>query len=442
MWSMQAKDKTKRGDFNGSVRLTGTELVEFLKANEPWADRVELPLAKTPSLPREVQQDKNIQGSLTILGGPAGLLEKPPKCFELTVVKATDIAKTDMMGTASPFCIVTWNHSVIGKTPVAKKTLEPDWSDTKFNISCTHNADLAADSVLKVEVFDMATLGVGEFMGTVVLEGLEVVKLLCQSYAVSKTYELRRDESRGDEKKQRFVKGNITLRGGPLGARTVDERTIVIHACKGLATVGSAPGSPPNPYCVVIWNSEKVGKTSVCQANADPFWLDAWVHVRVPVNGVTGSRLEIEVWSGGSSQVLLGSVVLEGIQLAFLEAQVTTKLIHSLSMSESSGKQRASVVQGQIWFGSPGVAYASQIQADIAYEDASTDKALAAVQRSDAIGDEGADVEEEEDDDGEVIGGRKSYGGALSGDSSFLTIDEGEEDEDDVGGKSRSSARV
>eukprot|EP01042_Synura_sphagnicola_P001779 gene1779-2088_t len=378
VWSMMPKEPTRRGDFNGSVRLTGKDLTDFLTGGEPWSTRLEKPLGRTPSLPREVQHDRNIQGGfITVLGGPAGLYEREPKRYELSVLRATGLAKP----TNSVVSIIL-NSESLGKSSVAKKTADPDWSDQKFAVVCQSNQDLAVASSLRIEVNEVTSSGsVSDFLGLVVLTNLEVSNLLCQTYAVTEQFELQRDESK-DEKKQKYVKGTVTVRGGPLGARAMDEHTVVIRACKDLLTAASGP---PDVYCVVLWNGETVGRTTVKERSTSPFWLDAWFHVRIPPSGLSACRLVVEVWSAPPSTsaknsastpsvpTFLGAVTREGLDLAFMEAQAPTDIYDELRANDdNSVKQRGAAIQGSIWYGSPGTAFPSQLLATLAREEALT----------------------------------------------------------------------
>lgn len=386
VWSMQVKDREKRAEFNGSVRLTGEELKMLLTGTDPWAHRIEKPLTVTPSFPKDAQQAKNIQGSLKVVGGQAGLLERDPNRYELHIISATNLAVSGNI-----YCIITFNHELVGKTMTSISKGDPktsQWTDQKFNLETDFGIDLAKSSHLWIEVYTASMIGTGEFLGQVVLRDGDVARLLCQNYAGVVTYDLVKDSDR-EEKKQKHVQGTITLQGGPRGARRITERTVVIKACKDISCVGSKQSDIPNPYCVVWWNGTRVGKTPVVNDTIHPFWLDAWYHLDTSKQTVSTSKLEIEVWSTdkrGVTQTFLGDVSLEGTALsAFLDSYQPVNKILNLTQKDSIPmRQRVPAVQGEIWFSTPGTVFASEILADIAYEEQQTVKALEAIKNQEA----------------------------------------------------------
>ena len=89
--------------------------------------------------------------------------------FDLTIVRALNLTKTDVVGSADPFIELYWKGSkqVIGKTKVIKDSLTPEWNETFKLLNTSHLKK--EKKALVLEMYDMQTFGKGAFMGQVEL---------------------------------------------------------------------------------------------------------------------------------------------------------------------------------------------------------------------------------------------------------------------------------
>lgn len=88
------------------------------------------------------------------------------RVFPLTVHRARDLQKTDLLGSADPFCEVYWCDNLVGKTRVLKDCLEPVWEESFELVPDSQGGATAGHAVsCRLEVWDMDFLGKGSFLG-------------------------------------------------------------------------------------------------------------------------------------------------------------------------------------------------------------------------------------------------------------------------------------
>lgn len=86
------------------------------------------------------------------------------KVCTLHLSSGDNMKKTDVMGSADPFCEVFMNGNFISRTSVQKDTLNPVWNEDITLPPFTSHTD-----VCTIDVYDMNRLGKGSFMGQVEL---------------------------------------------------------------------------------------------------------------------------------------------------------------------------------------------------------------------------------------------------------------------------------
>lgn len=98
-------------------------------------------------------------------------------------------------------------------------------------------------------------------------------------FAVTMKFDMERDPLR-DEKQQRMVRGDITVRAGTEGARAENERIIVIQACRNLAKANLLGAS--DPFVQIVWNGVVVGKTYTISNTIQPVWEKQVFYLQCP----------------------------------------------------------------------------------------------------------------------------------------------------------------
>ena len=94
--------------------------------------------------------------------------EQLPKAFVVTVLRAHDLNKADLIGKSDPFVELTWRGDAVGKTRVVKNTLNPTWEGETFKLPVEDvgtDLSLLEGAVLEVKVFDWDRVGKPELLG-------------------------------------------------------------------------------------------------------------------------------------------------------------------------------------------------------------------------------------------------------------------------------------
>lgn len=127
------------------------------------------------------------------------------KKFSVTVHQARGLQKTDLVGSADPFCEIYWQNELVGKTRVLKDTLEPVWEES-FDME--PSGDIKSGGVIscRVEVWDMDFLGKGSFMGEFCIPLDQLLEPPTSEIEV--TLESRSSYNKSDNK---FVGGTLVL---------------------------------------------------------------------------------------------------------------------------------------------------------------------------------------------------------------------------------------
>ena len=117
------------GSFIGSVTLTGEELSNFL--NQDWASLLQITLKKDP---KRDDKQRISKGTINLRGGLFGSRLESERlvdikaCHSLPYLKGdgSSLPTSDMIQ-HSCYCIVYWNHVVIGRTKPVSNDGNPVW---------------------------------------------------------------------------------------------------------------------------------------------------------------------------------------------------------------------------------------------------------------------------------------------------------------------------
>lgn len=294
----------------------------------------------------------------------------------ITGITIKDLANADTVGFSDPFVIVRWDDTEVGKTTVLDNNLNPVWKNINISMKISHSDDLLNHNLL-LEVWDMDHLGRGDFLGCFFAKNHDEKM---QNIFVSHSSE--GEENEGDaastvnkvvespfynlerhpllpNDKQEFVQGRIKLFTSMLCAKDItdslmyqildvgdilesvdldeggDEYDFVdcelgIKWARGLI-LESLPEDTEellNPFAIVYFNGEEIGKTAVVSGTSDPVWEDELITVRIRGgSSVESCELQVDVvhmTENGKGQAI-GSCIVRGKQLASLLAGMKIK---------------------------------------------------------------------------------------------------------------------
>ena len=366
----------------GVVSLGGEELLDFLESPEPVFHEL------APSHGVTVSDQKNVQGKLYLHGRrlpgdvsnddlSSDLKEfdtcKPlpdgMKDLNFYVLAAADLGKADKYGQSDPYCIVKWNGHELGKTEVAKCTLNPVWNEGKFKIRTymnlgpkgngndknfiksytahdslrlgravsdkgqrdrrRHLVPIAAlkkdtfepntECALSIDVWDWNAMGNSIFLGSCELKGPTLADFFDCKFTKRNWYKLGKNKrySRGSNK---LVRGSIEISVGPVAREndTVENCGIVVEisAAKNLSKVDTY--GQADPYCIVRWAQDICGITHVIKNTLNPEWENELFDIHFSHEGdIDEGFIYVEVWDHdvGAQGKFLGSILISGSKL-------------------------------------------------------------------------------------------------------------------------------
>jgi Ca2+-dependent lipid-binding protein len=311
--------------------------VKALKGNIPLARQVErwcLPLAE------------KVAGldAASALGGGG------PKKVVVDIHSAKGLARADLFGKSDPFCVLKWNAKEIGRTEVSYKTLDPVWKDEHFEFMASGDA---VTSNLVIEVWDMDTTGVGDFLGQVMLRGTDLPGA-CGRHT---EFDLKCKPGQ-DPKTQSLVQGHLCISlameelvvtaDGPdpklAWEAPVPVLMLQVHRAEGLVKADLFGKS--DPFCIIRWGGKEAARTKVIQKTLDPVWDSERFDVPMDPDA-PDQELSVEVWDmdlGGMGD-FLGQVTLtkEQLQTPVTKAQAP----FALQVRKSSPSDK---VTGTLYF--------------------------------------------------------------------------------------------
>ena len=98
--------------------------------------------------------------------------EKARGYLLMQILQCKDLLSSDgfLGGENDAYCIVRWNHKLIGRTPVVNNSNNPNWHNQYFR--CNFPWD-RSDCTLSIEVYDRDQIGDDDFLGMIKLVGSE-----------------------------------------------------------------------------------------------------------------------------------------------------------------------------------------------------------------------------------------------------------------------------
>lgn len=332
-------------DFMGTAIITGEKLVKLFDKNNKYATTFTAPLTQSKTVPFK-QRTKPVSGFINIIAGPVGLPMNYGKQVELTIVQVKAMAKVKEF-----FYVVLWNNIQVFKSDVLtldihhfkdenKKDKEVTLRtiNEKIMLGSRLEAKSFHDHKLVIEFFGFEKDGVGSYLGNTTFENQELVGFFESPVLQEKICEIGRDKT-WEDKFQRQVRGELTLRAGPKDARYENQRLIIIESCSNL--MGAKPNGFSNVFVTITWNKVEVAKTYTINDCLSPKWTNQLITLTCPekpdkknlqYNGTSsGCNLDIEVWDevlggflgGGEPKkgTFLGGIYLEYDEVAELLEQ-------------------------------------------------------------------------------------------------------------------------
>ena len=229
-----------------------------------------------------------------------------------------------------PYCVVTWNGSIIGKTKTKISMRNPRWENERFLIKrpvhFSHGENALLVSTLKIDIYSQQpdSIGKHEILATATLTGDYLNNLFLPEQANFKWVALKPLANRvGQDKNDMkirlrgscgIVPDSVTEEGSELDFEMADYEITVVSA-SGLSAMDAYGNTCP--YAKVEWCGEPVGRTNTIVNNANPNFGQEVFYIST----YTGSEffytvnLVIQLWSHKKSPkapVFLGQVVVDG----------------------------------------------------------------------------------------------------------------------------------
>ena len=331
-------------DFMGTSIITGEKLVSLFDKKNKYATTLTAPLTQSKTVPFK-QRTRPVAGFVNIIAGPVGLPMNYGKYIELTISQVKGIAKVKDF-----FYVIIWNNIQVFKSELLalemlnyKDENKKDKQVTikeiqqKILLGTRWEARNCLNHSLLIEFFEYdAKQEYGNYLGNITLKDKELSNFFDSSVLQETKFDMGRDIT-WDDKYQRLVRGEVTLRAGPKDARFENQRLLVIDNCTNL--LGVKPNGLSNPFVTITWNKVEVAKTYTVNENLDPKWKDQLFTLSCPetpdkknpqYNGTSsGCTLYIEVWDevvgllggGPKKGVYLGGIYLEYDEVAELLEQ-------------------------------------------------------------------------------------------------------------------------
>mmetsp|Transcript_25250 Transcript_25250/g.39631 ORF Transcript_25250/g.39631 Transcript_25250/m.39631 type:complete len:277 (+) Transcript_25250:363-1193(+) len=162
--SLYDYNKIEKHSFLGKVEV---DLVKIAEDEEPFEEWIELggksELGRvTGEVRLKIRLDRRSLGKEP--GAPT------TKSVSVALLEAKGLVAADRGGTSDPFVQVNITGQKMQKTKVIKKTLDPQWNETKSFVLAPSKADPDArleGKILSCEVFDFDLIGGNDFLGQV-----------------------------------------------------------------------------------------------------------------------------------------------------------------------------------------------------------------------------------------------------------------------------------
>jgi hypothetical protein len=394
-------------DFLGCILIKGNELMDLISA-----DCDEKSVAKTYDLLESKlipsTQQGFVKGKITIKGGlksyydtvifeedeiiinddnsvtqatTAGAnIEVPalPEVYNekgdeaiISIHKARDLSKADMfLGKSDPYCVIKWNNKEIGRTSIISSNLNPRWEEESFKVFLAEGNN-PNNSKLEIEVWDMDSVGGGNFLGMVSLTGVELISFLVPTVedTVEQEFVLKPSPMYTPRTNALAVKGHITisavvpsLNKAPVVKEKVKSNDpslkvtkyeIQILCAKNLAKANLF-GVTTDSYVQIYWPdcTTLFGSTQVVPSSLNPIF-DSEIFIITKEDGInlTECELKLVVNNKGTikGDVFLGEIILTGDELKeYLSLPIDGFKDYDLLKSLNLADNQQLLVQGNL----------------------------------------------------------------------------------------------
>ena len=221
-------------------------------------------------------------------------VEHPCVRRRLVIERATGLPEMDGSKACDPYARVFWQGGLLGRTQVIKRTIEPVW-DKEFALGVPERGGklriviLDRDLTSKDDVVGEMEMDIG---GGAVSAGGAGVLLRSADYLLGPPGKPKAAAA------SEGLYGRLRFRIEEPGVK----RLLTVSRASALANADR--GGTSDPFAVVTFNGETLGKTGVVRDTTDPLWNQRW-EVMVPP---AGAELEIEIFDfdDNSSDDFLG----------------------------------------------------------------------------------------------------------------------------------------
>ena len=246
------------------------------------AEKVELAPLVDPTETAEVdERSSNIPPNVILMETP---------CVEITVCSCSNLFKANLMGSASdPFVMVFLGKGkeMLSKTKVIKSNVNPIWDETftvNLGVQIEEGVTKFADfPSVRLEVWDSTAFGPGTFLGCCELTPAWYFSRKAALFDLGPSNlhddKLNKNAKQGSMS-MKFKIFDHTLKGdqakhivSELHGTLMPAFLVEVHIvrARGLGSFHRV-GKKSDPYAMVKWNGEVVGKTGCKKGTLDPSW--------------------------------------------------------------------------------------------------------------------------------------------------------------------------
>ena len=266
------------------------------------------------------------QAAATTIPSMIFSLDRP--AVYVTMDSASSLMKADTFGQSDPFAMIYVDESrdPLFRTKVINRNLNPIWDETyavTLGAALDRETSTADDlPTIRVAVFDMDTLGPGDFLGQVIVPPT--------IYLHRKRVDLALNiDPKIPESKNKLVGGRIVLK---FALKDVNddhegksfvfspERTLMSVNLLDVSILGATNLMKADrfglsdPYVEVFWGNESIGKTPSRQNTLNPKWHGQSFTVNLSNSGARVRELVLQVWDQDffTSGTFMGEVRISG----------------------------------------------------------------------------------------------------------------------------------
>ncbi|GMH58109.1 hypothetical protein TL16_g02539 [Triparma laevis f. inornata] len=251
-------DFASQGDFLGQIILKEPVLLR------PPKESLSMKLTTKEGLSKKA--NKLVKGKIIVKLESVGGDEKF-RNLEFSVLDCHRLAKADLWGLSDPVVLIKWDGEEVNRTKVVEDSCDPVFGE-HFSVKIPEIFE-EESQFLSLEVYDQDMMGLGDFLGRVVIRGKD---LLNPPENKRIEYELEGVDELGD-KFNKLVKGTMRLHfGTEKDIKPKYFRKIVVEECRGLAKADMIGKS--DPLVIVYYDNNEIFRTKSIQDTLDPLFLE------------------------------------------------------------------------------------------------------------------------------------------------------------------------